>query len=107
MAVNQAAIHHFESLSRILRELGQEAIELCEHRYHPDAFGSFELVVSRGHTRLKFTWDGRDSLLSVGFANFQNKNAAAPWIHDANFSLPRGEGVYAEIASQSVSMLTR
>jgi len=57
--------------------------------------------------RLKFSWDGRDSLLSVAFANFQHKGVAAPWIHDADLSLPKGEGVYAEIASQAVDMLER
>lgn len=106
MTVDLAAIDHLESVARILRELGNEAIELFEHHYHPQAFGSFELVVGRGHERLKFTWDGRDSILSVSFASSLNKNRPAPWIHDADFSLPKGEGVYAEIASQTVDMLS-
>ena len=106
MTVDLAAIHHLESVAGILRELGNEAIELFEHNYHPQTFGNFELVVGRGHERLKFTWEGRDSVLSVSFASFPNKNAPAPWTHDADFSLPNGEGVYAEIASQTVDMLS-
>ena len=106
MTVGLAAIHHLESVAGILRELGNEAIELFEHNYHPQVFGSFELVVGRGHERLKFTWDGQDFILSVSFASSRNKNAPAPWIHDADFSLPKGEGVYAEIASQTVDMLS-
>jgi hypothetical protein len=106
MTVDLAAIHHLESVAEMLRELGDEAIELFEHNYHPQAFGSFELVVGRGHERLKFTWDGRDFILSVSFASSRNKEAPTPWIHDAYFSLPKGEGLYAEIASQTVDMLS-
>jgi len=102
---SQATVEHFESLTRILKDLAEERIELFEHKYHPQAFGSFELVLGRSHERLKFTWDGRDSILSVSFAKFPNKNATVAWTHDADFSLPNGKGVYAEIASQSVDML--
>lgn len=82
-----------------------ERIELFAHTYHPQAFGSFELVLGKGHDQIRFTWDGKDAILSVSVANVQNKNAAPNWTHDADFSLPNGEGVYAEIASQSVNML--
>lgn len=104
--MNLAAIHHLESVTRILRELRNAAIELFEHHYYPQTFGNFELVVSRGHERLKFTWDGRDSILSVSFARSVNKNAPAPWIHDASLRLPEGEGIYAEIMSQTTNVLS-
>ena len=88
-----------------MRDLADEKIELFEHTYHPQAFGSFELVLGKGHDQLKFTWDGKDEILSVSFAKVPNQNATPSWTHDAHFSLPGGDGVYAEIASQSVDML--
>ena len=105
MRNNEAAPAHLESLARILRDLAEEQIELFEHAYHPHAFGDFELILGRGHDQLKFSWDARQSVLSVSFAKVQNKNAKPNWTHDADFSLPNGDGVYAEIASQSLSML--
>jgi hypothetical protein len=105
MSVNECSVAHFDSLARILRGLTEARIELFEHTYHPKAFGSFEIIVGRGHDQLKFTWDGRESILSVSYAKVKNKNAAPVWTHDADFSLPNGDGVYAEIASQSANML--
>jgi hypothetical protein len=105
MKTSDSASTRLESLARLMRELADERIELFELTYHPQAFGSFELVLGRGHDQLKFTWDGREAILSVSVAKVPNKNALPSWTHDADFSLPNGDGVYAEIASQSVDML--
>ena len=105
MDTNREAILHLESLAQLLKEFASERIELFEHSYHPQSFGSFVLVVGRGHEQLKFIWDGKDAILSVSFAEVQNKNAAPVWTHDADFSLPKGEGLYAQIATQSTDML--
>jgi hypothetical protein len=86
--------------------LADESIELFEHAYHPQSFRSFVLVLGRGHDQVRFNWDGKEAILSVSVARVQNKNAAPNSAHDADFRLPKGEGVYAEIASQSVSLLT-
>jgi hypothetical protein len=103
--VNDFAIAHLEGLTRLLREFSSDRIELLEHTYHPAAFGSFELVLGKGHQQVKFVWDGKESILSLYFATVQNKNSVPAWTHDADFSLPGGEGLYAEIGSQSVDML--
>jgi hypothetical protein len=105
MKASDAVPVHLESVARLLRELSVERIELFGYTYHPQVFGSFELLLGRGHDHLKFTWNGREAILSVSFAKLQNKNAMPDWTHDADFSLPNGDGVYAEIASQSVDML--
>ena len=105
MKSNDAARAHFDSVSRLLGALADEHIELLEHHYHPQSFGSFELIVGRGHDQLKFTWNGKESILSLSFAKVQNITTRPEWTHDADFSLPGGEGLYAEIASQSVDML--
>jgi hypothetical protein len=105
MSEHRAAIEHLESLTGILKELAPQGIELYEHRYHPQAFGNFELVLGRGHEHIKFRWDGRDAILSISFATVQNKNANPSWTHDAEISLPTGEGLFAEIASNVEQML--
>src|SRR5688500_18751428 len=63
--VNDWAITHFEKLTRLLAEFSNERIELLEHRYHPTAFGSFVLVLAKGHQQLKFEWDGKESILAL------------------------------------------
>lgn len=105
--MDNTPINYLRSLVRILEDLAEEGIELFEHKYHPQVFGSFEVVVGRSHERLKFTWNGRDCILSVSFATVTNKNANPSWTHDADFSIPHGKGVFEEIASQSVYMLKR
>lgn len=105
MSDSSTAIAHLDRLLRILRDLESEGIALYEHQYHPQAFGSFVLVLGRPHQRAKFSWDGREFILSMSIADFPNKNANAPWVHDADFSLPNGLGLYEEIASQTSSTL--
>jgi hypothetical protein len=105
MSERGGPIQHLESLTAILKDLAPQGIGLYEVRYHPQAFGSFELVLGRGHKHLKFTWDGRDGLLSISFATVTNKNANPSWTHDADISLPNGEGLFAEIGSNVEQML--
>src|SRR3954468_15173345 len=102
MSVRSTAIAHVESLLWLLKELEPQGIELYEHQYHPQSFGSFVLVIGRGHLRAKYTWDGKEFVLSVSCASFPNKNAAnVPWTHDANISVPNGVGLFQENASDA------
>ena len=105
MTERRGPIVHLESLTGVLKDLAPQGIELYEVRYYPQAFGSLELVIGRGHERVKFSWDGRDSLLSVSFAKSSNKGANVSWTHDADISLPNGEGLFAEIASNAEQLL--
>jgi hypothetical protein len=92
---------HFEAMAWLLNELAPDRIALHEHQYSPAAFGSFVFVLDRGHKQVRFAWDGRDALLSLDF----RENREGTWIHDASISIPNGEGLYAEIASQATGML--
>ena len=105
MTDRSGAALHLESLSAVLKDLGTQGIELYELRYYPQAFGSLELVVGTGHERVKFSWDGREALLTVACAKTSNKGGAVDWTHDADISLPNGEGLIAEIASNAEQML--
>jgi len=105
MATTSNAIDHFANLEALLEDLIAVGIELVEHRYLPRAFGHFLLILARGHEHLKFTWDGREEVLSLSFATISDSTSKHNWTHDANFSLPGGEAVYAEIGSQTMDML--
>ena len=93
--------HHFERMAWLTHELAADRIDLLEHQYAPATFGSFVIALAKGHDELRFTWDGRDSVLAVGF----RKRGAREWTHDAYISVPDQEGLYAEIASQATTML--
>ena len=80
-------------------------IALYEHHYHPHAFGSFVLVLGRAHERVRFSWDGRECILSISFGTVSSKNASAAWTHGTDISLPNGQGLYEEIASSAAQML--
>jgi len=95
---------HLESLVKMLNDLKQDNIELFSYHLHPQAFESFELVLGKTNQQVKFLWDGKESTLSLYFATIQNQNSNPEWIHEANFSLPNGEGLYEEIWSECNNM---
>ena len=99
------SIAHFDSVLRILKDLESHKIALYEHQYQPQVFGGFVLVLGHTHDRVRFSWDGREFILSISFGTFPNKNASAAWTHDADISLPNGHGLYEEISSHAAQML--
>jgi hypothetical protein len=105
MCEGRAEISHLERLLRVLKNLQPRGISLYEHQYHPVAFGSFVAVLGHARKRVKFSWDGREFMLSVSFANFPTKNARANWIHHADISLPNGKGLYQDIALNTADLL--
>src|SRR5688572_11394890 len=105
MTDRSASIAHVESLLWLLKEMDVAGIVLYEHQYHLQSFGSFVLVVGRGHERAKFDWDGKEFILSVSFSTFTAKKANAPWTHDVGISLPNGHGLFEEITSEAKSIL--
>lgn len=92
---------HFDSLMWLLSELKAVGIELEMHQFNPASFGSFAVVLSRGRESARFVWDGRESLLTISIGPRGTNN----WTHDANISLPAGEGLFQEIASESENLL--
>ena len=105
MSDASAQIVHLDSILRIMKDLESHKIALYEHQYHPQAFGSFVLVLGHAHERVRFSWDGRESILSISFGTFPTKDTSTTWTHDADISLPNGHGLYEEIASNATQML--
>ena len=105
MGDHRDSIAHFESMARVLRDLRSDGIDLSEHQFHPHAFGSFVAVLGRGHEYVKFSWDGREFVLSIYTCTVPDSSATTRWTHDADVSLPNGDGLYEEIASEAVQVL--
>jgi hypothetical protein len=101
METSSYSLAHFESMVWLVKQLAPDRIDLREHQYSPASFGSFVVLFGRGKREVQFAWDGRDAVLSIGFRDNDDKQ----WTHDAYVSVPNGEGLYAEIASQATSML--
>jgi hypothetical protein len=92
---------HFSRLAWLLEELRDSGVELREHHCEDSPQFTFTLVLSRGTRRVKFTWKATESLLEVAFAGTADDH----WVHDATINLPRGAGLYEEIASETENML--
>ena len=105
MTANQASAEHVRQLARLIEELASAGIDLYEHHYEQLSFGNFLIVVGRPHERVRFAWDGRDSVLAVACRRLTNLNGLEGWTHDAYISVPNGEGLWVEIASEAQSML--
>ncbi len=106
MNITQQAIEHLKSLLFIAEELRESGIAVYRHSYYPMAFGGFTLELGNPHNRVLFEWDGKESILSISLATLKNQNENPDWVHDANISLPGGEGIYQEIASNAETMIS-
>jgi hypothetical protein len=98
-------IQHLQSLLALLEMLATDGIEMESHQYDGNAFGNFALVLARGRMKVRFLWDGKESILTVGYQNVQNEAITGVWEHDAFISLPSAEAVFAEVGSNAETML--
>ena len=99
------SIQHFQRLLALLQILGSEGIEMESHQYDGIAFGNFALVLAKGHTKVRFLWHGKESVLTVEYQKMQNKVVTGSWEHDIFISVPSTEAVFAEIGSNAATML--
>jgi hypothetical protein len=99
--VTSSPIQHLQSLQALLQALSSKGIEMESHQYDDVGFGNFALVLAKGHTKVRFLWDGRESILTVEFQNVQNKAIAGSWTHDAFIKVSSAEAAFAEIGSNA------
>jgi hypothetical protein len=88
----------------LAEDLAKDGIALYAHEYQSLSFGSFSLEFGRAHYRVLCQWDGKESILSVSFAEITNQASEGEWVHDANITVSRDD-VYAEIASNVLTMV--
>ena len=99
------SIQHLQRLIALLQMLASEGIEMESHQYDGITFGNFTLVLTKGHTKVRFLWDGKESILTVEYQKVQSKAVTGVWEHDAFISVPSAEAVFAEIGSNAETML--
>lgn len=102
--MTSSAIQHFQGFLALLQALAVEQIEFESLEHHEHAFGTFILVVSRGHKKVRFVWDGRESLLTVECQKFQNRSVTTKWEHGAFIAAISRQAALAEIESIAVTM---
>jgi len=99
------SLQHLQGLLALLQMLASEGIEMESHQYDGIAFGNFALVLTKGHTKVRFLWDGKESILTVECQKVQNKTVIGVWEHDAFVSVPSAGAVFAEIGSNAETIL--
>ena len=99
-------MEHLRNLLALLEELEPSGIALHSHEYDAISFGAFVVVLAKNHKMARFSWDGRESILTIAYQTVQNQAAAGTWQHDAYISVPREEDVFAEIGSNVEAMLS-
>lgn len=65
---SQSSADYFRSIADLAQRLADKRIAVYEHVFHYMAFGSWEIVTGRRAQMIRFTYDGKDSLLSYGDA---------------------------------------
>ena len=105
MTTGASSLKHLQALCSLLQELGIDGILLESHEYDANAFGGFIVVLARSHARAKFSWDGKDSILTVEYLKAGSSDFPATWTHDAYIRVPDQGAVFAEVGSNAVAML--
>ncbi len=105
MTAGTSSLEHLQALSSLVQELGTEGVSLESHEYDANAFGGFVVVLARGHAKVKFIWDGKDSILTVEYMKAGSSGSVGTWTHDAYIQVPDQRAVFAEIGSNAVAML--
>jgi hypothetical protein len=100
-----ASIRHLQSILALIQTLASEGIEMESHQYEGIAFGNFVLVLAKGHKKVRFLWDGKESILTVEYQKVRNRAVIGVWEHNAFISAPSAEAVFAEIRSNAEAML--
>ena len=72
-------ILHLGLMEWLAERLAGDHLAIYEHTYNQLAFGSWEIVIGTRHKRRRFTWDGKDSLLSVSESEFTNSASPPIW----------------------------
>lgn len=70
---------YFRAVADLVTALGNGHVLLRHLDFHADFSGAFQLEFSRGHGRVRATWDGRESLLVLEAARVQNQGQHAHW----------------------------
>lgn len=77
----QNSVKHIEAVLAIAQRLSSSDIAIYEHTYHALVFGSWTIVAGKRKERVRFSWDGRDGILTVEQAIFPDSQQRTEWEH--------------------------
>ena len=89
----------------LVEALESKGVSLRRYDFDPAFFGTFQLEFARGHARARFTWDGRERVLSVERAIGQSQSDAASWQVLLESRQESSDAALTEVASQALSAL--
>ncbi len=72
-------MEHTELLNNLAKECNEIGVILYEYSYNHQVFGGWSVTVGRPHHRMHFSWDGKESYLGIGEAEFNNSNSVPNW----------------------------
>jgi hypothetical protein len=84
VALAESAARHIGWLDQHQARLGAPGAAILEHSYRLLLMGSFTLVVGTVHRRLRFSWDGRESFLTVSECQCENESSPQRWTPVSN-----------------------
>ena len=70
---------HFALINGLSEFCVRSGLSIYEHQYCYLSFGSWILVVGRSHKRLRFSWDGKEGLLTIEHSNFESQSCPPSW----------------------------
>ena len=101
----KSSIRHLESIIWLATGMVEHDLAIFEHSYDALSFGNFTLVIGNAHTRVRFTWRSQECVLTLECSDFESRDSAALWEHEMDISLPKGEGLFPEIAGNALDIL--
>ncbi len=93
-------------VAALVEALESRGVALRRYDYDPAFFGTFQLEFSRGHTRARLTWDGRERVLSVERAEVRNQSDSASWQVLRELKQESSGVALGEVEPQAFSALT-
>jgi hypothetical protein len=97
----KSEVFHSDKIAALERDFASSKIELYEHEYNKQLFGSFSVVLGTAHDRLLFSWDGREFFLNTSRSSFGSAGDAPVWRPFRNIRIANGAGVFDEIRAQT------
>jgi len=77
----ESSVRHIEAVLAMAQRLSASGIAIYEHSYHALVFGSWTIEAGKRKGRFRFSWDGRDGLLTVEQAAFPDSRQRTGWKH--------------------------
>ena len=95
---------HFDLMREFSVFCSDHALLVFEHHFHWLVFGSWTIVVGTSHSRLRFTWDGKEGVLEVAEAVIGSQADRPAWDTPENLAARRSveafEAMKVRVASR-------